>query len=56
MRKMSDLRNTLEATSRSFDAAIEEAQNREVPKSKTKSNDDSAFLISFSQFLKKIGS
>ena len=31
LRKMSDLRNTLEATSRSFDQAIEEAQNREVP-------------------------
>lgn len=34
LRKMSDLRKTLEATSQSFDAAIEAAQNRETPQSK----------------------
>ena len=34
LRKISDIRNTLEATSRSFDAAIENAQNAEAPQSK----------------------
>merc|ERR1719323_1953123 len=31
LRKISDIRNTLEATSRSFDEAIENAQNAEAP-------------------------
>ena len=34
LRKISDIRNTLEATNRSFDAAIENAQNAEAPQSK----------------------
>ena len=34
LRKISDIRNTLEATSRSFDEAITNAQNAEAPQSK----------------------
>ena len=34
LRKISDIRNTLERANRSFDVAIENAQNAEAPQSK----------------------
>ena len=34
LRKISDIRNTLEGASRAFDVAIENAQNAEAPQSK----------------------
>ena len=34
LRKISDIRSTLEGTSRAFDQAIESAQSRETPQSK----------------------
>ena len=50
LRKISDIRNTLERANRSFDVAIENAQNAEAPQSKIHKPYTSSFhvLICFS--------
>ena len=45
LRKISDIRNTLERANRSFDVAIENAQNAEAPQSKINKPYTSSFHV-----------